>query len=87
MGYVQKYDVKVKDRTQVRVAIEEHLEDLFTTLECQAFLSDIHTFHDNVKYAYDIISFLANIGILGKKEKEKYGKLLIEIQKERIYAV
>lgn len=85
MGYVEKYDVKVRDRNQVRLAIEEHLEELFVALELQCYLSDFQTFHTNIVYAGNVISFLVNIGIMSKKDAEKYAKKIIEIQKERIY--
>ena len=87
MGYVQKFDVKVRDRTFVRLAIEEHLEEIFTALEASAFYSDIHVFHSNVLYANNVLSFLVSVGIMTKRDAEKYNKKIIDIQKERIYAI
>lgn len=87
MGYVQKYDVKVRDRNEVRLKIEEHLEELFTALEIQCYLSDFQTFHSNITYAENVISFLVNIGVMSKKDADKYAKKIIEIQKERIYCL
>lgn len=87
MGYVQKYDVKVRDRTMVRLAIEDHLEEVFSALEIQCYLSDFQTFHNNIQYAQNILSFLVNVNIMAKKDADKYYKKIVEIQKERIYCL
>lgn len=87
MGYVQKYDVKVRDKNQVRLAIENHIEEIFTALEIQCYLSDFQTFHSNIQYTENVLSFLVNVGIMTKRDADKYAKKIIEIQKERIYVL
>lgn len=83
--YVQKYDVKIRERNEVRLKIEEHLEELFSALELQCYLSDFETFHSNMVYARNVLSFLVAVQIVSQRDAERLFKKLIEIEKERIY--
>lgn len=85
MGFVQKYDIKVRDCGAVRQQIESHIEDVFQTLNAQIILADYSTWSDNIRYIGNVLSFLVYVEIMSKRDADKYYDKIKDLQKERIY--
>lgn len=85
VAFVEKYDIKVRERNSLRQQIESHIEDVFQTLNSQLVLADFYTWDNNFRYAHDCVAFMVHVGIMSKRDSEKYYEKLKDLQKERIY--
>lgn len=85
MSFVEKYDIKIRDRGVVRQQIESHIEDVFETLNSQIVLADCDTWKDNICYICNVLSFLVRVEIMSKRDADKYYEKIKDLHKERIY--
>lgn len=85
VAFVEKYDIKVRDRNSLRQQIESHIEDVFQTLNAQIVLADYATWEDNMRYIGDVLSFLIHVDVMSKRDADKYYEKIKDLQKERIY--